>query len=359
MHVSRRDVLAGGSFAGLLAHPVMALAGDQPLRDIAKAHGVLYGAAYATVAFQDKAATALQAQQTGILVPDFELKWGAVRPSPDVYNLGPADRLLAFAKRHGMAFRGHNLAWEESNPAWLAKEITASNAEKLLRDHIETVVGHFAGQVHSWDVVNEPIWPQHNKPNGMRDGVWLRTLGESYIDIAFQTARAADPAALLVLNEAGTEPSSPGGHQRRTLFLNLIDRLKGRGVPLDAVGLECHFGTASQFDPDDFGHYLEQLAGRGLRVIISELDVSDLAMISAPVAQRDAAVAAMYHAVATAAMRNRSTIALLTWELTDKFSWLRTSPHPQGVLPRPLPYDADLQPKPARTALAAALMSRA
>lgn len=358
--MSRRDVFFGAAAAGAAGTSVTAATtADQSLRAIADAHGVLYGAAYATVAFGDPAATRLQAEQTGILVPDFELKWGAVRPAPDVFRLGPADQLLSFAKAHGMAFRGHNLVWEESNPAWLATEITSANAEKLMRDHIETVAGHYAGHVHSWDVVNEPIWPAHNKPNGLRDGVWLRTLGEPYIDIAFRTARAVDPKALLVLNEAGTEPSSPGGHKRRALFLNLIDRLKARDVPLDAVGLECHFGTASQFNPDDFGEYLSLLAQRGLRIIISELDVSDLQMISAPLEQRDAAVAKIYHAVATAAMRNKATIALLTWELTDKFSWLRSSPHPQNLSPRPLPYDANLQPKAARAALASALTSRA
>jgi endo-1,4-beta-xylanase len=329
---------------------------NQPsLRERAKAKGVAFGAAAASKVLQsDGQMAAIYAHETTMMVADYEMKWGVVRPSPGTYSYDGADYLVDFAARNGLLMRGHCLAWQEWNPPWMASTLNRQNAESYLVDHIDRIVRRYAGRVTSWDVVNEPIWPDHGRSGGLRDGVWLRTLGPHYIDIAFRAARAADPAAQLVLNEAATEVTTAAGLRTRQHFLNLLDRLKSDNVPVDAVGLECHLSTKSAFDRDGFSHYLAALADRGLKILITELDVSDADEPSSDIAVRDEAVARLYDAVAQAALQNPATVAILTWELADKYSYMRDALRPDGTHLRPLPFDAQLRRKPCWHALAGA-----
>jgi endo-1,4-beta-xylanase len=354
--LSTRAAARSGTFA------LLDRASASDLRTLAQARKILFGAAAVSrVLKSDPAMAAIYAREVEMIVPDFEMKWAIVRPDQATYNYAGADELARFAAAHGLRLRGHCLVWEESNPAWLAATVTAENAERILVDHVERTVGRYAGRIHSWDVVNEPVWPDHRKPGGLRDGVWLRALGPRYIDIAFRAARAADPKAMLVLNDAGTEVTNALGRRRRQDFLALLDRLRQDRVPLDAVGLECHLSTRSPVDADDLAGYLAAIAGRGLKILITELDVSDYDEPSPDVAVRDRAVAAIYRTIVATAARQPAVIALLTWELADKYSWLRDpnlTPRyrrADGSPARPLPYDDRLQRKPCWWAMAQAL----
>jgi endo-1,4-beta-xylanase len=344
--------------------PIDEVGASPELRTLAQARNIVFGAAAVSrVLNSDPAMAAIYAHEVAMIVPDFEMKWAIVRSNESTYNYAGADALARFASAHGLKLRGHCLAWEESNPAWLATTVTATNAEHILVDHVERTVDRYAGRIHSWDVVNEPIWPDHRQPGGLRDGVWLRSLGPRYIDIAFRAARAADPNALLVLNDAGTEVTTPLGRRRRQDFLALLDRLRQDEVPVDAVGLECHLSTKSLVDADDFAQYLAALAGRGFKILISELDVSDFDEPSPDIAVRDRAVAALYRTVVSTAAKQPAVVAMLTWELADKYSWLRDrnlSPRyrrADGAPQRPLPYDDQLRKKPSWWTIAQALAS--
>jgi endo-1,4-beta-xylanase len=79
------------------------------------------------------------------------------------------------------------------------------------------------------------------------------------------------------------------------VLLDLIDGFKKRGTPIDAVGLQSHLSIADMASWDDkgFSRFLDELAARGLEVMLTELDCIDK---GAPtdIAGRDAAVAAAY-----------------------------------------------------------------
>jgi GH35 family endo-1,4-beta-xylanase len=46
-----------------------------------------------------------------MLVPENELKWESLRPSPTTYDFTKADALIRFARVHGKHIRGHCLTW--------------------------------------------------------------------------------------------------------------------------------------------------------------------------------------------------------------------------------------------------------
>ncbi|HWK44770.1 MAG TPA: endo-1,4-beta-xylanase [Stellaceae bacterium] len=371
MKLDRRHLLKAGLAASLVAPACASRADDAPppqmpvtidpafptdgppLRVLAKAKGLRFGAAAVwTKALQiDAGLREVYEKETDVIVPDIEFKWGWLRPDATTFSWWGADKLLMFCENADIAFHGHNLAWEEWNPTWLKSQITKANAEQLLRQHIRAVMERYGDHMVSCDVVNEPIWLGHGQPGGLRNGIWLETLGEAYIDIAFDEAHQAAPNTLLILNEAGIETTSRDDQQSREALLKLLGRLRQRGVPVQSIGLESHLSTTSAIDDGDLSGFLNDLAAMGLTIQISELDVSDMKE-SSSIADRDRKVADVYYRYLTIALRNPQVRSVKTWELRDG----RGKPGDDvATLPRPLPFDINLNRKPAWGAIARAL----
>jgi endo-1,4-beta-xylanase len=139
--------------------------------------------------------------------------------------------------------------------------------------HITETVKRYAGRITWWDVVNEPIEPAHGRADGLRSKTWLKVLGPSYIERAFNLAHAADPNAKLFMNEQAIERF--GMETNRVLFLNLVDSLLGKGVPIHGIGFESHIikwtGGVSH---EGVMWLLGELQKRNLGVHILEFDVS-------------------------------------------------------------------------------------
>ncbi len=159
------------------------------LRRLAKAKGLLFGAANNNywLGFGDFASAF--ARDCAILVPEYELKRDLTEPRPGAYDFSAADRLDDYARAHGMLYRGHPLVWYASNPPWLETAVLAARDERIFADYIRATASHFAGRMHSWDVVNEAIEIADGRADGLRDCAWLRRFGPAYIDAAFRAAR--------------------------------------------------------------------------------------------------------------------------------------------------------------------------
>ena len=69
----------------------------------------------------------------------------------------------------------------------------------------------------------------------MRPSVFYDTLGESFIDIAFKTAKAVDPKPILAINDYNLEFT-----EKATAMYNLVKRVKARGVPIEQIGAQAH-----------------------------------------------------------------------------------------------------------------------
>jgi endo-1,4-beta-xylanase len=327
-----------------------------PLKKRAAAKGLIYGAAAVKdVLSSDTAFANRFAQECGILVPNGELKWSALRPTPNRFDFTYGDWLVKFARTHGMLFRGHTLVWHESLPRWFKEVINRQNAEKFFVEHIATVTKHYAGQIHSWDVVNEAIEPKHKRSDGLRNTPWLKFLGLDYIELAFRVAAQADPKALMVYNETGLEYDTPRDEARRTAVLKLLEGLKSRGTPLHAFGIQSHLlGSETNFNPKKLRKFLADVASLDLKILVTELDVTDKDLPKDPKI-RDRIVASAYEDYLSVVLDEKAVIAVLTWGLSDRDTWLsQYAPRRDGAPVRPLPFDSNLQPKLAWNAMARA-----
>jgi endo-1,4-beta-xylanase len=348
--MDRREFLAA-SAAGVLAARLPAWPRRAAtLRARASANGILYGSAAAQGVLQaDAAYAAAVARECAIITPEAELKWGTLRPSATGFNFGPADWLLQFAQSNNMQMRGHTLVFWQSIPGWVTNTMNAGNAQEILQNHISTVCGHYAGKLHSWDVVNEAIQPEDHNPDGIRNSVWQAAMGTDYIPLAFNVARQADPHALLVYNDFGVEYDFPGVDARRTAILNLISKLKSQNVPIQAFGLQAHLygGSVDKLNTNLLTGFLKSISNMGLKVLVTELDVQDKGLPADPNA-RDQAIAQSYSKFLNAVLQNTNVIVVETWGLSDKYTWLKNhAPRQDGLDVRTLPYDANYQPKSA------------
>jgi endo-1,4-beta-xylanase len=369
--LSRREFIARGTEtavtfaaatgAGLLAgcannastHPPTVgsfhdLAGSRSLRAHARRHGLTYGSAVVIPVVKENADFAsLLSEQCGILVPSNELKWVALRPSREAFNFGPPDFLYEFTQSNHMLMRGHTLCWHESVPAWIKKIESKDEIRQIFVDHITTVCKHFAGKLQSWDVVNEAIDPNDKLPGGMRKSFWYENLGPDYIDLAFHTARAADPNVKLAYNDYGVEGDNDGDAEKRRLILEMVKGMKSRGVPIDAIGVQSHLNAGMKYG-QGVADYIETIRELGLEVYLTELDVNDDSTDTNDLAQRDAIIAKTYSDFLAAALPNPAVKLVLTWDLSDKYTWLNGLGSHRKNRPdrqqRPLPFDADLKP---------------
>jgi endo-1,4-beta-xylanase len=319
------------------------------LRAHAEARGLLVGCAVVPERLDGELDYAKAvADQANILVAENAMKWGALRPTFDRFDFRGADAIVAFALTHNQRVRGHNLCWHESIPAWFAGTVMKENARQVLVQHIQTVAGRYAGKLHSWDVVNEAIDPASGRPDGLRKSPWLDLIGEEYIELAFRTARQADSTALLTYNDYGIEFDSSQQMEKRGQVLMLVKRLRARGVPIDAVGVQSHLDASAGIPGAGLRDFIHELRRMGLLVFVTELDVNDK-RVEGSVAERDAAVARVYCDYLTMMMTEPNVRAVLTWGITDRYTWLNGEKYARadGKPQRPLPFDSDYRPAPA------------
>jgi len=301
-------------------------------------------------------------REAGMVVQEYELKRHVTQPAPGKYDFSGNDRLIAFAQAHGLAARGHTLVWYAKNPPWLEAALPGASArdrEELLGGYIRTAMRRYAGKIGEWDVVNEPVEPREGRADGMRaKTIWGQAFGgERYIDAAFHIARAADPKARLFLADFGLEHDSRRCAARRRAVLGLLERALARGVPIDALGIQGHLKPFREpFDERAFADFLDEVRGMGLGISVTEFDIADRGG-PADVERRDAEVAAVGRAFLDVALANPATGSVLSWGLSDRYSWLSTYPEyrwPDGQPSRGLPLDADLRRKRLWAAMAAA-----
>jgi endo-1,4-beta-xylanase len=247
--------------------------------------------------------------------------------------------------------------WHKYNPPWLNNgQFNESQLSELLKEHITTVMKHYAGQVFAWDVVNEAF----DAKGGFEQSLWYDKPGigfagrkTAYIEQAFRWARAADPKALLFYNDYDTE----GLNAKSDAVYAMVKDFRKRGVPIDGVGIQAHIFNLSLKEISSLAANMKRLAALGVQVHITEMDVA------LPIDAKGALVneadltrqADIYRFVARACLEQPACTVLQTWGFTDKYSWVPGYLKTKGAA---LPFDQSYQTKPAYDALLEVLAKR-
>jgi endo-1,4-beta-xylanase len=323
------------------------------LKAAANCTGRLFGAALAA-SHLGESAYATAAREHSFVTPENEMKWDTIEPTRGAFNFAPGDQIVSFAMQNGMKVKGHTLVWHKQLPAWVTSLSTADDVRKAMVDHITGVMSHYKGNVTVWDVVNEAWLTTGSTGDGnpmIRDSVFSRALGPSFIDQAFIAARQADAGALLVYNEFANE----GLSDKSTAVYNMLKDMKARGIPIDGVGLQMHIGINTAPTAADVATNLQRLADLGLKIFISEMDVNGCAGYSLDQERTQ------YHDIVATCVAQPACAAVTVWGIVDKYSWLNSTTSAgcaTGQLPLPLLWDDNFGKKSAYSGVLDALRGR-
>ncbi|MBO1332122.1 non-reducing end alpha-L-arabinofuranosidase family hydrolase [Streptomyces sp. VRA16 Mangrove soil] len=318
--------MIGTAASALVAGAVTLLpnsAGAAGLGTDASPSGRYFGTAIAAGRLSDSSYTSIADREFNMITPENEMKWDAVEPSRGNFRFAAADKIADRALEHGQRLRGHTLVWHSQLPDWVKAINDPTTLRSVMNNHIKTTMGRYKGKIYAWDVVNEAF--QDGAGGALRDSVFKNVLGSGFIEEAFRTARAADPAAKLCYNDYNIEDWSAAKTQG---VYRLAKDFKARGVPIDCVGFQSHFSAGGP--PASFRTTLANFAALGVDVQITELDIAQ-------------ASATNYAAAVNACLAVARCTGITVWGVRDSDSWRADE--------KPLLFDGSGNPKPAYTAV--------
>ncbi|MDH2430518.1 endo-1,4-beta-xylanase, partial [Sphaerisporangium sp. TRM90804] len=200
-NVFRRALIAGAvgvvGVISVLTVPTSVNAAASTLGAAAAQSGRYFGTAISAGKLGDSQYTTIANREFNMVTAENEMKIDATEPNRGQFNFTNADRVYNWAVQNGKRVRGHTLAWHSQQPGWM-QSLSGSSLRQAMNDHINGVMAHYRGKIYAWDVVNEAF--ADGNSGGRRDSNLQRT-GNDWIEVAFRTARAADPAAKLCYND--------------------------------------------------------------------------------------------------------------------------------------------------------------
>ncbi|MFF4378473.1 endo-1,4-beta-xylanase [Kitasatospora sp. NPDC001547] len=316
-----------GAAGAVTAIPTAQAAGATTLGAAAADSGRYFGTAVAAGRLGDSTYSAVLDREFTMVTPENEMKWDTVEPSRGNFNFGPADSIVNHANTHGQRMRGHTLVWHSQLPNWVSSIGDANTLRSVMNNHITAEMNHYKGRIYAWDVVNEAFADGGSGQH--RGSVFQNVLGDGFIEEAFRTARNVDPSAKLCYNDYSIENWSDAKTQG---VYRMVKDFKSRGVPIDCVGFQSHFGAGGP--PSNFQTTLSSFAALGVDVQLTELDIAQ------------ASPTAYASAVRTCLNVTRCT-GITVWGIRDSDSW-RTGENP-------LLFDNNGNRKPAYGAVLTAL----
>jgi endo-1,4-beta-xylanase len=373
---SRRKFLHGLSASSLLLASARAETKESQLSSLRSLAGgrPLIGTAVPTnfVKNYTEAETELLARQFDSVTPENCMKWPSLCPKDGEYRFEPADSLMEFAKKNNQSVVGHTLLFNRDGnyPNWLfrdgEKEADPKLVWKRVENHVEKLMSRYAGQIYSWDVLNEFV---EVPAPGYRVTDLTRVLGGDYPVRLFKLAAEIDPKAKLTYNDFAVE-----NPQRLKAILAFVRGLREKGCRVDAVGSQSHLEVgepaAEQIDA-----MIKQFAAEGFNSALTELDIDVISRKNHwgsnkkidPAKQNPyangcpaevlAQQAEQYRKLIETVIANRKNVDRVTlWGISDRHSWLNKWPWERvnhGLL-----FDREAKPKPAFHAFAEALAKK-
>lgn len=272
------------------------------------------------------------------------------KKDPDTYREAPAmkfDHLkteLNFAKENGMTVRGHTLVWHSQTPEGLFyveydksgeladRELMLKRMENYIKGVMEWTTENYPGLISAWDVVNEAA----DDAGGMRQSLWYKTVGEDYIQKAFEFARKYAPeGAKLFYNDYNSFQK-----KKQEDILAFLKPIAEAGN-IDGVGMQSHVGTWMNIN--EYANALQRYHDElGVEINITELDIG--ADKSDNWEEKQGKYFGDFMAKVIELRKSGVPITSLTlWGISDSLSWKASD--------RPLVFRDDLSRKPAFDAM--------
>jgi endo-1,4-beta-xylanase len=156
--------------------------------------------------------------------------WGRFEPRRGQSDTKRIARAARWFVERGCLVKGHPLCWHTVTAEWL---LSLPNAQiiEAQRSRIAREVADFSGLIDMWDVINEvvimPIFDKYD--NGITR--IARELGRiGIIRMTFDAARAANPRAILLLNDFDVSAA----------YECLLEGCLEAGIKIDAIGIQSH-----------------------------------------------------------------------------------------------------------------------
>lgn len=201
------------------------------------------------------------------------MKSGPIQPEEGKFDFELADKFVEFGEKNNMYITGHCLVWHSQAPRWfftdsLGNDVTPEVLTERMKTHIFTVMGRYKGKIKGWDVVNEAV----EDDGSYRNSKFYQILGEDFIKLAFQFAHEADPEAELYYNDYSMAIPT-----KRDGVVAMVKKLQEQGVKIDGIGMQGHVSIDGP-SIEEFEKSIEAYAALGVKVMITELDMTVLKM---------------------------------------------------------------------------------
>lgn len=258
--------------------------------------------------------------------------------------------LLDWAKANDIPVHGHTLVWHSQIPTaffyedyathkpMASREIMLARMESYIKQVLTWTNENYPGVIVSWDVVNEAVADGSSK---LRDSLWTQTVGEDFVNRAFEYARKyAAEGTLLFYNDYNTHETP-----KQLGIMHLLDSLIEDGT-IDGYGFQSHYSvgypTLDRIQIAWTNIASKKLKdGTPLKIRVSELDVGISENTDEMLERQARYYSNLFNLYKQYAGQ---LIAVQVWGTVDDLSW--------RVTEYPLLFDAKAQPKPAFYAIA-------
>jgi len=258
----------------------------------------------------------------------------------ETFNTKPCDDSIAFAKKLGAKFRGHNLFWPAYSPDWFKTySDDIEEVKEYYLDYVARVLDHYKDEedIIYWDVINESVTDDSTVDNiKLRDGSdnshefkgW-----DTYTEDIFRVAREhTNKNVKLFYNDYNAENNNGNYNGKTGAVFNYIKSMKEKDVPIDGVGLQMHISCNYYPNYDQLYDLISQYEEIGVEVHITEIDVSMKSCSTLDDQMK------LYMDVFKACFDHSNCKVFTVWGAYDSESWV-------GAENVPLIFDEDMYPK--------------
>lgn len=156
--------------------------------------------------------------------------WGQYEPAEGTLMQDKLMNCVDRLTKDGAKVKGHPLCWHTVCADWLLKYSDEEIMQRQL-DRITREVSAFKGKVTLWDVINETvIMPDFDRYDNAVTRLCRHYGRIPLIKSVFAAAKAADPNAVLLINDFNTSEN----------YARVIEECLDAGIPIDAIGIQSH-----------------------------------------------------------------------------------------------------------------------